>query len=206
MAQFVASYSTLLYCCSATKVNHDETLQRRSDFSQWAQPTDGDPNHQSCSDQTTRWSSTDPGGPVDQARDPLEDAAHSPQVVNTSKATACEGDVPRLVPVPHVLRGDWSSHVVSAGFWRVWLPSSVSLTASILSWLHSASSPTELQLLTLQHCTTFQKFQNSSIKQGSCMKWFQQEIWMLMKNNRQYIKDRTMEITYNGLAVEETNS
>lgn len=65
--------------------------------------TDGNAHSQSCSHETTRWSSTDFRGSINQLGDPLEDAAQSSQVVNTPEPTACKRDVPLLVPVKHLL-------------------------------------------------------------------------------------------------------
>lgn len=66
--------------------------------------TNGNPNSQSCSNKTTRWSSADFRHSMNQPWNPLEDTTQSSQVVNTPESTACKRDVPLLVPVKHLLR------------------------------------------------------------------------------------------------------
>lgn len=65
--------------------------------------TYGNPDSHGCGHQTSGRSAADFGSPLHQTRDPLEDAAQGSQMVNTHEATACQGDVPLLLPVKHLL-------------------------------------------------------------------------------------------------------
>lgn len=92
---------------------------------------------------------------MNQPRGPLEDAAQSAQVVNAPEATACKTDVPLLVPVKHLLRGETQTQSCIFRLGTVQQVQLVSLQCFI-NRLYLICC-TVLRLGTVQCCTTYSR-------------------------------------------------